>query len=106
MRDNSVVESLRGEEQRTCRTRWPAVLVWAIFGVGLLVQAFSPGLRIEHNKFVAPVTISQGQEIHPDKLIARERTVQLLSATLTLGGALGLAFCYGPALFRRREGVT
>ncbi|MGO9057673.1 MAG: hypothetical protein ACLQU2_09865 [Candidatus Binataceae bacterium] len=103
MRDNSVVESFPGEDQRKCRARWLAVLIWAIFGVGLLVQAFSPGLRIEHNKFVAPGTISKGQEIHPDEIIARERTVQLLSATLTLGGALGLAVCYGPALFRRRE---
>jgi hypothetical protein len=103
MREGSVAQSVSGEHQYKGRTRWLAILMWAIFGMGLLVQALSPGLKIEHGKLVAPPEISQAKEIHPAEIIARERRVQLLSATLTLVGALGLAVCYGPALFRRRE---
>lgn len=103
MRDDSVVGPFTDEKRCQPRARLVAVLMWTVFGAGLLTQGFSPGLRIEHNKFVAPLTISQGQEIHPDEIVARERMVQTLSATLTLAGALGLAFCYGPAFLRRRE---
>src|SRR5713101_78014 len=103
MRDASVAHLSAGVDQPRWPTRWLAVLAWSIFGIGLLVQAFSSGVRIEHGKFVAPAAISQGREIHPGEIIARERRVQLLSATLTVVGALGLAVCYGPALLRRRE---
>jgi hypothetical protein len=102
MRDNPAA-ALSGEDKRSWRIRWFAVLVWSIFGIGLLVQAFSPGLRIEHGKFVAPAAMSYAKEIHPDEIIAQERRVQLLSVTLTVVGALGLAVRYGPALLRRRE---
>lgn len=105
MRDNPAVVLAR-EDKRKERTRWLAVLMWAIFGAGLLVQAFSPGLRIEHNKIVAPAAIAQNREIHPDELIARERRVQLVSVILTVTDAVGLAVCYGPMLLSRRESMT
>jgi len=105
MRENPAV-ALSGEDKRKGRRRWLAVLMWAIFGAGLLVQAFSPGLKIEHNKIVAPAAIAQSREINPGELIARERRVQLLSAILTIIGAVGLAVCYGPILLPRRESTT
>jgi hypothetical protein len=102
MRRNSVA-AVSGEERRKWRARWPVSLAWSIFATGILVQAFSPGLKVEHHKFVAPAATSRAQEIKPVEIIARERRVQLLSAILTVAGALGLAVYYGPTLFRRDE---
>jgi hypothetical protein len=73
--------------------------VWTVFDIGLLVQAFSLGLRIEHNKFVDPGAISQSQ-IRRDEIVALERKV-LVSATMTVTGARGLAVCDGRSRFRR-----
>jgi hypothetical protein len=103
MQDKPVFKTFPGEHQRSSRSRHLLFLMWTIFAVGILVQVFSPGLRIEHSKLVAPASISQATEIHPSEIIARERHVQMLSAILTMGGALGLAVCYGPAFFQRRE---
>jgi hypothetical protein len=105
MRENPAA-ALARENRRKGRTQWLAVLMWSIFGAGLLVQAFSPGLRIEHHKIVAPAAIAQSREIHPDELIARERWVQTLSIILTVTGAVGLVVCYGPILLPRRESMT
>ncbi len=87
------------------RPRWLAPALWVIFGAGLLVQGLSPRLKIERNAFVMPpgLLLSQGKEIRPDEIIARERRMQLLSGALTVGGAIGLVFCYRQALFRRRS---
>ncbi len=86
------------------RPRWLAPALWVIFGVGLLVQGLSPRLKIERNAFVIPPALSsQGKEIRPDEIIARERRMQLLSGALTVGSAIGLVFCYRQALFRRRS---
>ena len=81
--------------------RMPAIF-WAVFAAGLLLQLFSPHLKIEHNAFVAPpALLSSGKTINPSALVAKERTVQSLSAFLTIGGAIGLAWCYWSRLFSR-----
>jgi hypothetical protein len=83
------------------RNRWLAVLLWSVFGAGLLVQGFAPQLRMINHAFVIPSSlISNGKDIRPAEIVERERRMQLLSAILTAGGALGLALRYRRALVR------
>ena len=64
----------------------------------------SPRLKIEPDAFVIPPSlVSQGKEINPAAIIARERRMQTFAALLTLGGALGLAFYYRDTLVRRAQ---
>jgi hypothetical protein len=77
------------------RHRWLPVTLWIIFSAGLLVQLFGPHLKIANNAFVVPhALIVNGKDLHPAELVATERRNQLLSAILTLSGALGMAFYY------------
>ena len=90
-----------GERRARRQPRLVAVLLWAIFGAGLLVQAFAPRLKITNNAFVMPPSLTtQGKEINPAEIVAKERRMQLLSALLTAGGALGLAYYYRRVLLR------
>jgi hypothetical protein len=83
---------------------WRSVFFWSLFAIGLLLQAFGPHLKIKNNKFVMPPSlVLSGKQIRPDAIVARERIMQSLSAVLTVGGGLGLAFCYRKALFGRRS---
>jgi hypothetical protein len=85
----------------TWRRRLVPVLLWAIFASGLLVQAFAPRLEVLNDAFVIPpALVAEGKEVDPAQIIARERRLQVLSAVLTLGGALGLAYYYRRVLFR------
>ena len=86
----------------TRRRRLVPVLLWIVFASGLLVQVFAPRLEVKDNAFVMPPSlVSEGNEVNPAQIVARERRLQLLSAVLTLGGALGLFFYYRRVLFRR-----
>jgi hypothetical protein len=77
------------------------LVIWAVFFSGLLLQLFSPHLRISHDSFVIPQDeVSQGSVIDPRALIAKERTIQLCSALLTLAGAIGLALYYRRTLLK------
>jgi hypothetical protein len=76
------------------------LLSWSAFAAGLLVQAVSPRLTIENRAFVIPLP-AEGATVRPDEIVARERSMQVISAILTAGGALGLAYRYGSALIRR-----
>jgi hypothetical protein len=77
------------------RHKWLAVLLWAIFAAGLLVQTFGPRLKIRNNTFVLPPSLmSQGKNIRPNEIVSRERKMQLLSGILALGGAIGLGLHY------------
>jgi len=77
------------------RHRWLAVMLWIIFGIGPLLPILGPRLEIANNTFVIPHSlISEGKDLQPAKLVADERTNQLLSAILTIGGALGLGLYY------------
>ena len=87
------------------RRRLLGQLLWGIFGLGLLVQALAPRLRIENGVFIlSPSLVSREGELDPAEIVQRERRMQLLSGALTLGGALGLAFYYRRALFSSRSG--
>ncbi len=72
-----------------------AVCLWAIFGVGLLVEMAAPRLKIENNAFVMPpINNVQATVLRPDVLVRRERWMQAASAILTVGGALALGAYY------------
>jgi hypothetical protein len=84
--------------------RWRRTFFWALFALGLLLQACGPHLKIKDNRFVLPPSlISANSEIRPAEIVERARRTQLLSSVLTLGGALGLALCYGKVLFGTRS---
>jgi len=69
-----------------------AVLCWVVFAAGLLIQLLAPHLKIENGAFVIPPTLTAGaNEIRPAEIVARQRRMQLISALLTVSGALGLA---------------
>jgi len=69
-----------------------AFLCWVVFAAGLLIQLLAPHLKIENGAFVIPPTLTAGaNEIRPAEIVARQRRMQLISALLTVSGALGLA---------------
>ena len=82
-----------------------AVCLWAIFGVGLLVEVAAPRLKIENNMFVMP-PINEGQRatLQPDALVRRERWMQAASGVLTLGGAVALGMYYRKSLVAALKG--
>jgi hypothetical protein len=90
-------------ERRVHRRLWRSPLIlWAVFAMGLIVQAFAPRLKIENGAFVIPVVLtSSSPPASPAELVARERTLQTLSAALTLAGAVGLAYYYRDLIKRR-----
>jgi len=90
------------------RWRSLALLCWLVFAAGLLVQLFSPHLKVKNGAFVIPPKMAAGRNaIRPDEIVARQRRMQFVSVLLTVGGALGLAFLYRDILIgaaSRRSG--
>jgi len=83
----------------TRRRRSLALICWLVFAAGLLVQLFSPHLKISNGAFVIPPEMAAGRNaIRLDEIVARQRRLQLLSVLLTLSGAFGLAFLYRDTL--------
>ena len=81
------------------RSRAVAAVLWAVFVTGLVIQFFTPGLKIENSAFVMPSSsIVAGAEIRPDSIVQRERRMQWASGLCTLAGALALAFWYRRSL--------
>jgi hypothetical protein len=81
-----------------------SVFFGALFVAGLLLQLVGPHLKITNNRFVLPPSlVSARKDIHPDAIVARERTKQVLSGLLTLGGATGLALSHRKALFGKQS---
>src|SRR5207248_6659385 len=77
------------------RRRSLAILCWLVFAAGLLVQLFSPHLKISNGAFVIPPKMAAGRNaIRLDEIVARQRRLQFLSVLLTVRGALALAFLY------------
>ena len=83
--------SVRGNRRR----RTLALVCWLLFAAGLLVQPLSPHLKISNRAFVIPPQMAAGKNpIRLDEIVGGQRRMQVLSALLTLSGALGLAFVY------------
>jgi len=72
----------------------PAIL-WLVFVTGVGLQAAGPRLKIEHRAFVMPPSMmAAGNDVHPDVIVQRERSLQWASGLCTLTGALALAIWY------------
>jgi hypothetical protein len=83
------------------RRRWLALLCWLLFAAGLLVQLISPRLKVSNRAFVIPPQMAAGKTtIRLEEIVGGQRRTQVLSALLTLGGAVGLAFLYRETLVR------
>ena len=88
---------VRGNHPR----RWLALLCWLLFAAGLLVQLVSPRLKVSNRAFVIPPQMAAGKTpIRLEEIVGGQRRTQVLSALLTLGGAVGLAFLYRETLVR------
>jgi Flp pilus assembly protein CpaB len=85
----------------TRSARWRKLLAWTLFGAGLLVQLLTPRLEIVNGAFVMP-PVADGESIRPDEIVATERRTRMLSAILTVSGAVALAYCYRHSLLRRK----
>ncbi len=100
------VDNENRSADRAHQSRSPLLVIgfWILFAAGLAVQLLSNGLKVKNNVFVVPPSmVSPGKTLDVAAVIAYERRIQLLSVLLTVGGAVGLAFCYRQALFRRRQ---
>lgn len=90
---------------RNKTSRLVPLSIWTVFLVGLLLQLFSPHLRVAHDSFVIPADVmSRGLPVDPRALVKREKMIQLSSALLALSGAIGLAVYYRRTLFRHSPG--
>jgi hypothetical protein len=82
-----------GRAQSETRHALLSLLLWATFVSGLAIETLAPRLKIENHAFVMPPTVmQQGAQICPDALVDHERRMQWAAATLTIGGAIALAF--------------
>jgi hypothetical protein len=100
---SSAIAPAARRQSRVQRKRWLVPLLWMVFISGLVVQAFAPRLKIEHNAFVIPpAMVAQGKTVNPAELVQREKRMQLISGLLTLAGALGLGLYYRDTLMGRR----
>ncbi len=96
------LNSPESKPARAFHPYWLSALFWGVFALGLLTQLLSPHLTVEHRAFsISREAFSAGQTISPYDLVARERLVQSVSAILTIGGAVGLGWCYWERLFGR-----
>ena len=83
------------------RRRWLALLCWLLFAAGLLVQLLFPRLKVANRAFVIPPQMAAGKNpIRLEEIVSGQRRTQVISALLTLGGAVGLAFLYRETLVK------
>jgi len=71
-----------------------SLCLWVMFACGLAIEVLTPGLKIENHAFVMPSAMQPGAHLRPDALVEHERRMQWAAATLTIGGAMALAFWY------------
>lgn len=70
-----------------------------MLSAGLLVQLLGPHMKIANRAFVIPPKLTAaGNNIRLVEIIGRQRRMQVISALLTLGGAVGLAVLYRDVL--------
>jgi|SRR5215831_522432 len=101
--ERPMVDAVRERVIRLGRL-WLSVFFWTLFVAGLLLQTLGPHLRVKDNRFILPPSVvSAGTDVRPAAIVARERKKQVLSAVLTVGGAVGLALSHRKALFGRQS---
>lgn len=84
-----------GRPSRNWKSTVISVILWLVFISGVGLQTLGPKLKIEHRAFIMPSGLTtEGNEIRPDQLVQRERTLQWASGLSTLIGALALAVWY------------
>jgi hypothetical protein len=70
-----------------------------MFAAGMLLQLVGPHLKIANRAFVIPQKLTtEGHNIRLVEIIARQREMQVISALMVLGGAIGLAVLYRDTL--------
>lgn len=70
-------------------------ILWLLFAAGLGLQGLAPRLKIQNRAFVLPSKLLvEGNQIRPDAIVQRERTLQWASGLCTLIGALALTARY------------
>jgi hypothetical protein len=78
------------------------MLFWLCLLAGVALQFVGPRLKIEDHTFVIPASYLTGSKnVDPAELVVREQRIQILSAVLTLTGAIGLGYQYR-ALFLKQ----
>ena len=79
------------------------MLLWLVFGAGLLVQILAPPVAIENNAFaIRSSVVPHGAELRVAEIVGMQRRMQGLSAVLTVTGALGLALHYRRRVWPKR----
>jgi hypothetical protein len=92
------------EDSGIGRVRWLTLIAWCLFASGVLIQVLVPRLEISQSAFVIPPSLfAEGTNIRPDELVARDRLTQLISAILTVSGALALAYRYRHSFTRSQQ---
>jgi len=80
---------------------WRVLFCWLLFVAGVGVHFAAPNLDRQDKAFVIPLAPrALGETVQPERLVAKERRLQLLSAVLAASGALGLGWIYRKVLFR------
>jgi hypothetical protein len=83
----------------------PPLFLWVVFFTALVLQLFSPRLKIAHDSFVIPAEVLRSRSVvDPRALVKRERVIQLCSAVFAIAGASGLAFYYRRSLLAHLPG--
>lgn len=82
--------------------KWRVLFCWLLFVAGVGVHFAAPNLDRQDKAFVIPLAPrALGESFQPERIVAKERRLQLLSAVLAASGALGLGWIYRKVLFRR-----
>ena len=81
---------------------WLVLWFWLLFSAGVAVHLLAPNLERKDKAFVIPSELASSQNtFRPDLIVAKERRMQVISALLTMSGALGLGFLYRGVLLPR-----
>ncbi len=84
--------------RRRHKEAWLPALLWGCLSAGLLVQGYAPHLEIRGKFLVVPAPLGASSTFDARPIVERERGMELLSALLTGGAAVGLAWWHRSAL--------
>jgi hypothetical protein len=84
-------ESADHGASRVPRSRRLTALLWAVFALGIVIQAFSAHLEIRNHAFGLPATVNAPHGLDPSQLISRERKLQARASPAIISGFIGVA---------------